>query len=340
VRQLQADTQSWLARHKSPSYLWSHERAREAASALEQLGKEVVLRSAEREFLGPVNPAAMLEELGRPEMPHRRHALIGERLDSLGDPRPGVGIDADGTPDIDWCAVPGGEVAIQVKRRLLGGTKPRRKQVGDFHIARYPITAGQYRAFVEAEDGWRDSQWWGDDLYRDPEGYSYDFGRYGNHPAVYVSWFDALAFCRWLSRRLDRDVRLLDEWEWLQAATGGDPARIFPWGADWDPKQETHRANTFESRLGSITAVGMYPAGASPTGALDMAGTVWEWCLNKHDKSDLTDSRSNDFDSRVLRGGSWYANLDDARSAFRFRLNPNYRVNDFGFRVLCLSPID
>jgi hypothetical protein len=84
VRQLQADTQSWLARHKSPSYLWSHERAREAASALEQLGKEVVLSSAEREFLGPVNPAAMLEELGRPEMPHRRRALIGERLDSLG----------------------------------------------------------------------------------------------------------------------------------------------------------------------------------------------------------------------------------------------------------------
>lgn len=339
VRQLQADTQSWLARHQSPSYLWSHERAREAASALEQLGKEVVLSSAERAFLGPVDPVAMLEELGRPAMPHRRRALIGERLDTLGDPRPGVGVDADGTPDINWCAVAGGEVTIQVQRRLLGGTKPRRKQVKDFHIARYPITAGQYRAFVEAEDGWRDSQWWGDDLYRDPEGDSYDFGRYGNHPAANVSWFDALAFCRWLTRRLDLDVRLLDEWEWQQAATGGDPARIFPWGADWDSKEEPHRANTFESRLGSITAVGMYPAGTSPTGAHDMAGTVWEWCLNKHDKPDLTDSRSDDFALRVLRGGSWLNYQDYARSAFRNRFSPLKRYINVGFRVVCASPI-
>ena len=78
-------------------------------------------------------------------------------------------------------------------------------------------------------------------------------------------------------------VRLPDEWEWQQAATGGDDRNVFPWGADWDAKAEPWRANTFESRLGQATAVGMYPAGASPTGARDMAGTVWEWCLNKFD---------------------------------------------------------
>ena len=144
---------------------------------------------------------------------------------------------------------------------------------------------------------------WADDLYRDPEGDSYAIGRFGNHPAVYVSWFDAVAFCRWLSRRLGFTVRLPFEWEWQQAATGGDDRNVFPWGGDWDPKQEPYRANTFESRLGQATAVGMYPAGASPTGALDMAGTVWEWCVNKFDTPKVEETRSGaeDFDYRAAR---------------------------------------
>jgi formylglycine-generating enzyme required for sulfatase activity len=103
-----------------------------------------------------------------------------------------------------------------------------RKRVGDFRIARYPVTVSQYRAFLEADDGWRDPKWWANDLYRDPEGDSYDFGRCGNHPAVYVSWFDATAFCRWLSERLKARVRIPDEWEWQHAATGADPANVFP----------------------------------------------------------------------------------------------------------------
>ena len=107
-------------------------------------------------------------------------------------------------------------------------------------------------------------------------------------------------------------MRLPDEWEWQQAATGGDDGNVFPWGADWDAKQEPYRANTFESRLGQATAVGMYPAGASPTDALDMAGTVWEWCLNKFEAPEVTRSGARDFDARVLRGGSWLYNQDNA----------------------------
>jgi len=339
LRQLQADTETWIARPKSASYLWSHERVREAAAALNQLGSEVSLSDEEREFLGPVEPAAMLAELDRPETTHKRRALIGERLDALCDPRPGVGVDADGTPQIAWCTMSGGDASIEVERRFSPGTKTLRKQVEDLHIARYPVTVAQYRAFLEADDGWCDPRWWAEDLYRDPEGGSYDFGRFGNHPAVYVSWFDALAFCRWLSERLKASVRVPDEWEWQRAATGGDPANVFPWGNDWDPKSEPFRANTFESRLGTSTAVGMYPAGASPADVLDMAGTVWEWCLNKHDKPNITASRNRDFDRRVLRGGSWNNNQDNARSADRNRNNPNNRNNNIGFRVLCASHI-
>jgi formylglycine-generating enzyme required for sulfatase activity len=312
---------------------------REAATALAQLRSEVRLSETEQAFLGPIDPTAMLAELQRPETSHHHRALIGERLAVLGDPREGVGLGADCTPQIAWCEVPGGEVSIQVKRLVFKGTKPRSKQIAGFRIARYPITVAQYRAFLQAEDGWRDPRWWADDLYQDPEGESYDFGRYGNHPAVYVSWFDALAFCRWLGQRLGLALRLPNEWEWQQAASGGDPANAYPWGADWDPKREPFRANTFESRLGAVTAVGMYPAGASPEGVLDMAGTVWEWCLNQYDIPEISESRRDDFASRVLRGGSW-ANIQDlARAVYRSNSPPDYRYDLYGFRVVCASPI-
>ncbi len=344
IRQLQADARQWREKAKNASYQWSHERVREAVAALRQVGAEVVLNANEQEFLGPIDPEAMIEELDKPETAHKRRLLIGERLDVLGEPpsRWGGGVDENRTPRIHWCPVPGGTVTVSI---LSDPNDPyseledqRPKKVQAFHIACYPVTVAQYRAFIEAKDGWGEKAWWGDDLYRDDDGNTYEFGRFGNHPTVYVSWFDAVAFCRWLSGRLGFEVRLPDEWEWQQAATGGDHNNVFPWGADWDAKQEPWRANTFESRLGGVTAVGMYPAGAAPTGALDMAGTVWEWCLNKFEKTEVIQSGARDFDRRVLRGGSWNNSRDFARSALRLRFNPHNRDNVIGFRAVCLSP--
>ena len=244
---LRQDAADWLTSGRSAGHQWSHERVREAVDALRPIVGELSLE--EQAFLGPVDPEAMLAELERRETTHKRRLLIGERLDVLGDPRPGVGIEAADTPEIDWCRVPGGEVTISI---LSDPDNPysevkdtRRKTIETFRIARYPITVTQYRAFIKAQDGWRDPAWWGDDLYRDPEGDTYEFGRFGNHPVIYVSWFDAVAFCRWFSRRLGFIVRLPDEWEWQQASTGGDDGNVFPWGADWDAKQDPCRANTF-----------------------------------------------------------------------------------------------
>jgi formylglycine-generating enzyme required for sulfatase activity len=174
--------------------------------------------------------------------------------------------------------------------------------------------------------------------YRPPE----HVARHANHPADNVNWWDAMAFCHWLGARLNLAawaLRLPTELEWQLAATGAESDRVYPWGRDWEPRRETWRANTRESGLNRSTAVGLYPMGTSPTGALDMAGTVWEWCLNAFENPDDTNLPGSQEDRRVLRGGSWDGSQASARSAFRSRYYPFIRLNFIGFRVLCSSPI-
>jgi formylglycine-generating enzyme required for sulfatase activity len=138
-----------------------------------------------------------------------------------------------------------------------------------------------------------------------------------------------MAFCRWLSARLGYEVRLPNEWEWQQAATGGNPANVYPWGPEWDG----NCVNTYESKLSRTTAVGLYPQGASPVGALDMSGNVWEWCLNEYDKpQNVTISG---YSRRVVRGGSWSSYQAHARAAYRNYDTPDNLI--VGFRLACAS---
>jgi formylglycine-generating enzyme required for sulfatase activity len=250
-----------------------------------------------------------------------------------GDRRKGVGLRADGLPDIDWVDINGGKVMIEIRP----DTNPNSPVVYEvpcfvesFRMARFPITIAQFQAFLrEYEDGmWRLPP---GNVNLPPDGYQPPKlrTRYGNHPADSVNWYDSMAFCYWLSARSGDEVRLPTEFEWQLAATGGDLSRTYPWGPQWDPVKEPRRANTYESGLGRPTAVGMYPDGASPAGVLDMAGTVYEWCLNPF---------SNSGDSYpVLRGGSCVTGHSNARSAFRFGNNPLNQARTFGFRVVCPS---
>nr|WP_256212096.1 SUMF1/EgtB/PvdO family nonheme iron enzyme [Nitrosomonas communis] len=98
------------------------------------------------------------------------------------------------------------------------------------------------------------------------------------------------------------------------------------------------RANTDEAGIGRTVAVGLYPLGRSPFGVDDMAGNIWDWCLNTHDHPSNV---SLDTDKvRVVRGGSWGVNPYGARSATRGNFDPSYRFSNVGFRVLCSSLID
>lgn len=207
-----------------------------------------------------------LQQLENPNLSHNKRYEIGVWLADFGDPRPGVGLNEDGLPDIDWCPVKPGEQQIRSE------DEPR--TVGRVAIARYPVTWQQYSTFLNAEDGHSDARWW-PGLRRREEYPRMDLMR-ANDPAQEVSWYDAVAFCRWLSSKLGYTVRLPTEWEWQRAATDGDLERYYPWGREWD----MNRANTRESALRGVSAVGLYPRGIAPSGAYDMCGTVLEWCAN------------------------------------------------------------
>ncbi len=308
----------WQAHERKPEHRWPDDRVLETVGMLDHLGLQPKdFSDEEREFLGPLDRDRMLEEIDDPATSHEQRAIIGVRLSLLGDLRPGVGLREDGLPDIDWCKVPGGGITLEGGEKKssrvakwLGRLSSHSFVVEPFYIAKYPVTYIQYRAFLEAKDGYRNQEWW-KKLWFQVDKPGKQFNRRDNHPAENLCWLEAVAFCRWLSEKLGYEIRLPTEWEWQQAAMGGDPTNEYPWGPEWD----SSLTNTYESELSHSTAAGIYPQGASPVGALDMAGNVWEWCLNEYGNPEETklsgDSR------RVVRGGSWFDNRDYARAASR-----------------------
>ena len=261
-----------------------------------------------------------------------------------------------------------------------------------FKIGKYPVTNVQFAAFVaaggyeerrhwreaKAAGHWRDGQvkrrfashldenneiLWVEERADAP----YNFGQpfnLPNHPVAGVSWYEALAYCSWLTGiwhaqgiiAPDDVVRLPTEAEWEKAARGGLPpdrgdqvgARRYPWGDDPDPQ----RANYDETGIGSTSAVGCFPGGVSPCGCLDMAGNVWEWMSSLWGKDimepefkypyDPTDGRENleadDRVCRVLRGGAFLNDERDSRCTYRVNVNPDDRSSNIGFRVVVAAP--
>ncbi len=322
LRQGELDAAEWQRHNADLGYLWHTDRLMRLQTVVSGLAANRASRQL-RDFAWPQQ--RLVNRLNEPELTHEVRQSIGRYLAEQGDPRPGTGVTADGIPDIDWVDIPDGRVVLE-KNVGAGMVEP-------FRMARYPITNAQFEAFVSAADGYRNREWWTGSPEAASDGLETPRWPEPNHPRVSVSWYKAAAFCRWLSRRLGFEVWLPTEFEWQQAATGGDPTNVYPWGPEWDARY----CNSTKSRLNRTTAVGMYPAGASHQGVLDLAGNVWEWCKNKYDNPDDPKAlRVDDSgDSRVLRGGSWAGGPVDLRCADRFRFFPDDRFVDIGFRVVC-----
>ena len=168
---------------------------------------------------------------------------------------------------LELVRVPAGEFLMgsdpKVYKDASADEKPQhRLYLPEFYIGKYPVTNEQYAAFVKATRQTAPQYWKNGQIPAGKEG----------HPVVNVSWRDAIAFCQWLSQASSKAIRLPTEAEWEKAARG-DNGRIYPWGND----PPTEKLCNFSRNVGDMTPVGQYPAGASPCGALDMAGNVWEW---------------------------------------------------------------
>lgn len=243
---------------------------------------------------------------------------------------------------VEWIAIPAGEFLMGSAKEedplALANEMPQHAvYLEQFAISRYPITNGQYWAFVRATGCRPPQHWHGGEI---PPGLE-------RHPVVFVTWHDANAYCAWASAAAGREIRLPSEAEWEKAARGGvghaSEGRIWPWG-NRPPDGEHCNA---DYRVGTTTPVNAYPLGASPYGVMDMAGNVCEWTRTLHEEGwlklkfrypyDPDDGREDmgtpDWVPRMLRGGAFLSDSHYTRCAARYQLPADASGKFVGFRV-------
>ncbi|MFF7970894.1 SUMF1/EgtB/PvdO family nonheme iron enzyme [Streptomyces sp. NPDC007905] len=197
------------------------------------------------------------------------------------------------------------------------------------------ISESDERAIAELEEYYarrsrQQPAFWEDERYGQP-----------NHPVVGVTWYEAMAYCSWLTVQLrlagrlpqEHVVRLPTEAEWEYSARGPG-SHAYPWGRKWDRAL----ANTREGQVLGPTSVGVYAVTPSAFGCADMSGNVWEWTHSLHraypyDADDGREDRS-DHGCRVVRGSSWIDPQLYGRCAYRGRHPPDFFDYDQGFRVV------
>ncbi len=196
-----------------------------------------------------------------------------------------------------------------------------------FFIDKYEVTNSKYKQFIESTNH-PAPKYWEDERFNQPD-----------QPVVGVSWFDAMAYARWKGRRLPTEA------EWEKAARGND-GRLYPWGKKWEKGFNLFFVNIFgmEDRYKFTAPATYYQSGASPFGVLNMAGNVWEWCLDWYDPEyykfspELDPEGPEPKQMKVLRGGSWINNIDEVKATTRARNLPSVKNDIYGFRTVLPLP--
>jgi len=317
--------------------------------------------------------AESLAEIGQAAAPRLCLALVDPRLDlrhrlragnllgRVGDPRltgpEGLGPLADvpagpflmgataGEPEADTNALPQHEVDV-------GAFRATRFNVTNVAFGRFVADGGYGREDLWLPEGWA---WRAAASIVAPHYWPEAVDR-PNHPVVGVSWFEALAYCRWLTERLEAAselqpgevARLPTEAEWEKAARGGltldrrraqpnpKPDRRHPWGDAF----VANTCNTAEAELGGTSPVGMFPDGESPYRVEGLGGNVMEWCSSRptaypyHAHDGREDPAGGVRTYRIARGGAFPFKANSARCAYRHWNHPDFRGGMIGFRVV------
>jgi formylglycine-generating enzyme required for sulfatase activity len=225
----------------------------------------------------------------------------------------------------EWCEIPGGPVTMRRDSQVMEFYVP------DFAISKFPVTNVQWQAFVDASDGYCNEYWWDFALaarqwrHQHQEAYRPDPSQ-PDHPCVNVSWYEAVAYCRWMGYRMQLSLNLPTEQQWQRAAQGDD-GRRYPWGSEFD----VSRSNTKEYGVSSTVPVTWFPEGASPYGVMDMVGNTWEWCVNGDGGMDAR-GQDGQF-QQVVKGGSYIRSAVQAQCQRYYVLGPHNYHESIGFRL-------
>ena len=265
------------------------------------------------------------------------------------------------TPNVsgDMMLIPAGDFQMgSSDEKANADEKPAHTVFVDaFYMDKNLVTNAQYSEFVAANPHWgKPSKWyeWNhtpgtsvSKLYHDGDYLKHwDRNSYpdenADHPVTWVSWYAAMAYAKWVEKRLPTEA------EWEKAACGGLVGQKYPWGNTIDAT----KAN-YNIYIADTTSVGQYPPNAY--GLYDMAGNVWEWCLDMYDADFYTRSPQqnpisggNTTESvdhglmdetilRVLRGGSWLDTAEYVRCTYRSKNTPTRTLARIGFR--CVKPV-
>jgi formylglycine-generating enzyme required for sulfatase activity len=228
--------------------------------------------------------------------------------------------------------IPSGEFTMGSDAPEAGPTeRPLTKvTLSKFYMSRHLVTNAEFEQFDSSHSRKRAS------------------GAGDRHPVVYISSLEAIKFCQWLSTRERKRYRLPTEAEWEYAARGTD-GRKYPWGnheSRGDLANFADRNTVFawsdreiDDGYPESSPVGAFPFGASPFGVEDLAGNVWEWCLDYFEPyrgvAKVNPHGPTAGAKRVLRGGSWKSRFNSLRATTRNSNVPSYSCNDLGFRIVC-----
>lgn len=213
------------------------------------------------------------------------------------------------------CAkIPAGYFLMGCERGRDEEKPEHRVWVDAFEMAVYQVRNRDFACFREIGDGHPD------------------------HPVISVSWFDAVAYCEWLSRECGRPYRLPTEAEWERAARGGVEGALYVWG-DEPPGARPEYLRRWTGEVNGPRPVGEEPP--NPFGIFDIGENIHEWCADWFDKSYYAVSPERNpcgpatGERRASRGGSWRHHIKVSRCAARSSIPPSFQYADYGFRIVC-----